>query len=173
MPEIELPGTPIPKARPRLGRGGRVFTPRSTQVAEHWIRETWERSGFGRMDGAVYVEVRVRLVRPRGHFGARGLLPSAPRWPAVRPDLDNYAKTALDALRGVAFTDDGQVVRCYLAKTYAREDEAPGWRIGVYVMEDEHDRGDPARDGRGGPQERQGPADLDAAPQGETVRVGR
>jgi len=138
MPEIEVSAVPVPKARARLGKGGRVFTPRTTELAEHWIRDCWERSGFGRLEGPVYVEIRARLVRPRGHFGtgrnATRLLPSAPRWPAVKPDLDNYAKTALDALRGVAFTDDGQVVTLLLAKFYAREHETPGWRIGVFPM---------------------------------------
>lgn len=174
MPEIEVSSPPVPKARPRLGKGGRVFTPRTTELAEHRIRQAWLMSGFACSQdyaGPLYVEVLVRVARRVGHFGsgrnASRLLPSAPRWPAVRPDLDNYAKTALDALRGVAFQDDGQIVRLYLAKVYARDGEVPGWRIGVYPMEDTGD-GNDASDGEGG--EGRG---ATAAARGRVVRGDR
>lgn len=153
MPEIELTGYVVPKPRPRVvSQGGRTrsYTPRMAAEAEHRIRETWLAAGWGTQDGPLYVEVRVLVGRPIGHYRtSRGerlaeLLPSAPRWPAVRPDLDNYAKTALDALRGVAYQDDGQIVRAYLAKMYARGEQAPGWRIGVFPLEE--DDGDDTRD---------------------------
>ena len=172
MPEIEVPSPPVPKARPRLGKGGRVFTPRTTELAEDRIRQAWDSqiAGWGPAApgfyGALDVVLLVRVMRPVGHYRmSRGerlaeLLPSAPRWPAVRPDLDNYAKTALDALRGVAFQDDGQIVRLYLAKVYARDGEVPGWRIGVYPMEDtcNGDVGIGDGEGRGAPAAARGPA---------------
>jgi Holliday junction resolvase RusA-like endonuclease len=145
VPEIEVHTAPVPKARPRLGKGGRVFTPRGTELAEHRIREAWLAAGHGLLAGPLYVEIAVRVPRPLTHYRtSRGerlaeLLPSAPRWPAVRPDLDNYAKTALDALHGVAYADDGVIVRLYLAKTYAKDGEVAGWRIGVYAMESKID----------------------------------
>jgi len=85
-----VPGEPVPKARPRLGRGGRWYTPSRTRDYEQ--RVGWE----ARIAGARPVEgdVAVRIV-------VRG-----PR----RFDLDNVAKTILDGLRGVAFADDRQVV---------------------------------------------------------------
>ena len=142
MPEIEVLGYVVPKPRPRFGRG-RAFTPRTAEVAESEIRKAWVEAGWAKLDGPVYVEVSVRVPRNLGHFGtgrnAGRLLPSAPRWPSVRPDLDNYAKTALDALRKVAYADDGQIVRAYLAKVYAANGKAPGWRIGVFPMEEGRD----------------------------------
>lgn len=142
MPEIEVLVAPVPKARPRVAvRNGKAhaFTPRRTERAEDQIRQVWLESGFGIQPGPCYVDVLVRLARPLGHFGsgrnAARLLPSAPRWPAVLPDVDNYAKTALDALRRVAFEDDGRIVRLYLAKVYAGAGVAPGWRIGVFSLE--------------------------------------
>ena len=134
MPEIEVHSPPVPKARPRFARG-RVFTPRTTELAEDRIRKAWLEAGWDLQTGALYVEVRARLARPATHFGRRGtLLPSAPRWPMVRPDLDNYAKTVLDALRSVAYRDDNQIVCAYLAKTYCEEGQDPGWVIGVFPI---------------------------------------
>jgi len=137
MPEIEVMSPPVPKARPRFGRG-RVFTPRGTELAEHRIRQVWIEAGYGPQPGALYVEVLARMARPLKHFGRRGaLLPSAPRWPAVKPDVDNLGKTVMDALKGAAFADDGQIVRLYLAKVYVREGESPSWKIGIHVMQED------------------------------------
>jgi Holliday junction resolvase RusA-like endonuclease len=36
----------------------------------------------------------------------------------VRPDIDNYAKAILDALNGVMWADDGQIVQLTASKSY-------------------------------------------------------
>jgi Holliday junction resolvase RusA-like endonuclease len=41
------------------------------------------------------------------------------RLPTGRPDLDNYAKAVKDALTGIAYADDSQVVILQLRKIYA------------------------------------------------------
>jgi len=133
MPEVVVPVAPVPKARPWPSRG-RVFTPRSTELAEHRIREAWIASGWGLQEGPLYIEVEARLGRPAGHFGRHGLLPSAPRWPDRRPDVDNYGKLVLDALNGAAFMDDAQIVRLYLAKVYAAGNQIPSWRIAIHGL---------------------------------------
>ncbi len=40
-------------------------------------------------------------------------------WPTVKPDVDNYVKAILDALNGVAFKDDSQIVVLYARKIYS------------------------------------------------------
>lgn len=47
---------------------------------------------------------------------------SAPKsrvYPSVRPDLSNHIKQVEDALNGLAFTDDSQIVKITALKTYA------------------------------------------------------
>ena len=57
------------------------------------------------------------LPRPKYHFGTKGnLLPSAPMYPAVRPDCSKLVRCAEDALKGVAWHDDSQVVRLQVEK---------------------------------------------------------
>lgn len=48
-----------------------------------------------------------------------GLAADAPQWP--RKDIDNLEKAVLDALNGVAWHDDSQVVRVVKSKSYGTE----------------------------------------------------
>lgn len=104
---IFIEGRPHPKERPRVTqRGGKAFayTPKTTVQAEKEIAECW--------DGPVFEgEVAVHLV-----FDNEGTAVIVERIDLdmkskLRGDLDNYVKTVLDALNGVAWPDDSQVVK--------------------------------------------------------------
>jgi len=73
--------------------------------------------------GAVAVSLRFGLVRPRGHYGtgrnADVLRPSAPVWPATKPDVDKLERAVLDALTGIVWADDSQVVVLNADKVYS------------------------------------------------------
>lgn len=58
------------------------------------------------------------LPRPKGHFGKRGLLPSAPIAPIVKPDLLKLARAVEDACTGIVWHDDAQIVREIMDKHY-------------------------------------------------------
>lgn len=122
---ITIPGEPCPKGRPRFSRrSGRAFTPAKTQAAEQSLagRALSELRAMGHaapLEGPL--ELAALFVLP--------VPPSWPRWkqdaarlgtwlPTGRPDADNYAKLLLDALNGVLFLDDGQVVRLDVSKRY-------------------------------------------------------
>lgn len=53
----------------------------------------------------------------------------------VRPDLDNLVKLVLDALNGVAYADDSQIVRIHAFKKYSG-DHPDGATI-VDIVEEE------------------------------------
>lgn len=40
------------------------------------------------------------------------------QWPSVKPDTDKLVRCILDALTGIAYVDDGQVVRLHAEKLY-------------------------------------------------------
>ena len=44
--------------------------------------------------------------------------------PTKKPDTDNIAKAILDALNGVAYYDDAQVVELHVVKKYSDEPRA-------------------------------------------------
>jgi Holliday junction resolvase RusA-like endonuclease len=86
------------------------------------------------------VDVRLMffLPRPQNHFGtgrnAEKLKPSAPVAPAVHPDLDKLTRAVLDALTGIAFRDDKQVVGMTVTKLYAYGDFHPGMMASVMEL---------------------------------------
>lgn len=88
------------------------------------------------MTGAVVLEVVFRLPRPKGHYGTgrnAGLLkPSAPWFPAGRPDLDKLLRSTFDALgEAGVWGDDAQVTTVAASKDYATDYEPIGATIRV------------------------------------------
>lgn len=69
-------------------------------------------------DEALVLELRFFRPRPKGHHGARGLLPSAPAHLTTRPDLLKLARSVEDALTGVLYRDDSLIVEERLSKHY-------------------------------------------------------
>ena len=73
----------------------------------------------------VAVSATFYVRRPAGHFGtgrnASTLRSSAPAFPTKRSsgDLDKLARAVLDALTGVVYRDDSQVIDLRLRKRYA------------------------------------------------------
>ena len=80
--------------------------------------------------GPVVIRMTFTLPRPKYHFGtgrnADLLKVNAPTLHATRPDADKLMRAVLDALTGVAWTDDSQVARWSGRKQY-------GARPGVLV----------------------------------------
>jgi Holliday junction resolvase RusA-like endonuclease len=69
-------------------------------------------------DGPLVVTFAFYVDRPKGHYGVRDLKKSAPPYPIVRPDLLKLARAVEDALTGVVYRDDSQIVRETLEKHY-------------------------------------------------------
>jgi Holliday junction resolvase RusA-like endonuclease len=100
---------PIAKGRPRLGRRGRVFTPQRTLDAEAAIAAAWDGPKF---EGPVKLKVV---------FGYDTIEVTVEKYPdggsRLRGDVDNYLKTVMDGLNGVAWVDDKQVFAVEAEKT--------------------------------------------------------
>lgn len=92
------------------------------------------------IEGAVSVSVVFLFARPKGHIGARGLKPSAPRHLTSRGlgDLDKLCRSTLDGLSadagGCLLRDDSQVVSLTAQKRYCLPDEPPGALITVIPL---------------------------------------
>ena len=73
-----------------------------------------------------------RFQRPKSHFGtgrnAGKLKKSAPRCHVVKPDLSKLVRAVEDALTGIIWRDDSQVIdyRPYLTKGYADDIDPEG-----------------------------------------------
>lgn len=70
------------------------------------------------LQGPLKLSVTFYLPRPKGHFGARGLKPSAPIYPTVKPDVTKLLRAVEDALTGIVWRDDAQIVSQFAQKVY-------------------------------------------------------
>jgi Holliday junction resolvase RusA-like endonuclease len=74
------------------------------------------------LDGPLRVVFTFYRPRPRSHYGtgrnADTVKPSAPRFPATRPDVLKLARGVEDALTGVVWADDARIVTEELRKRW-------------------------------------------------------
>lgn len=121
MITFTVPGPPVPWER--AGRvGGRYFTKPRTAAFKASVEQAAWAAGvkFVEKPGVMQVSLHFRLPRPkRGKY----------RHPIDRRDVDNLAKSVLDALNGIAWSDDGQVCILTVRKSY---DDEPGTEITIH-----------------------------------------
>jgi crossover junction endodeoxyribonuclease RusA len=118
-----IAGVPAPQGSKRhVGRGimresSKAVGPWRERIAGELAQLLGE--GHEPTRAAVVVNARFVFLRPKSHLRTNGEpRPSAPRVPATRPDLDKLMRAVLDAMAGVAFADDGQVVAINAGKEY-------------------------------------------------------
>lgn len=113
-------GKPEGKARPRVVRG-HAYTPEKTSTYEAMVCNAFKTNNPGacRLEGAVRVEIIAFYAVPKSATKARkALMRSNELRPVIRPDWDNIGKLVCDALNGVAWRDDSQVVEALVEKRY-------------------------------------------------------
>lgn len=118
------------KSRPRFGNG-HTYTPAKTRSAEEAIAWQWKAEGHPIYSCPVSVEIFVSAPLPKS-------LPKRveSRPYTVKPDIDNIAKLALDALNGVAYEDDKQVVALMVRKHQQRRNSRQYTHIRVTPVEE-------------------------------------
>lgn len=126
--------TPIGKARPRFARAGgfvRAYTPTKTIAFEATVAASARHAmgGRGPLAGPLSVEIRAAMPIPASWSAKRrAAAMDGLTLPTSKPDADNVAKAILDALNGICFADDAQVVTLTVRKAYGA---APG--VGVVI----------------------------------------
>ncbi len=108
-----------------------AFTPAHTRKYEAVLRLAAQQQMNGRVPlvGPLHVTVTAWLGVPTSWSKKKtaSALAGIVR-PTKRPDVDNYAKAALDALNTVVFADDSQITELTVSKHY---DQRPGLCITV------------------------------------------
>lgn len=117
MINVNLPCRPFPKERPRArAAGGKAFiyTPSKTKAAEASQADAFlgaAPAGFQPLEGPLDVILTFDDTTVQVDIAA-----CDPATSKLRGDLDNYAKTTLDALNGVAWVDDRQITKLTIIK---------------------------------------------------------
>lgn len=128
MIELIIPGEVIAKGRPKFtSRGGyaRAYTPKKTRDYEALVKYYALQLKQTPLVEAIEVEISVHRVPPKSWSKKKqkealeGTI-----LPVTKPDADNYAKSLLDALNGVLFKDDNQIVDLNIKKRYSEEAKA-------------------------------------------------
>jgi Holliday junction resolvase RusA-like endonuclease len=123
---FSIPGVAVGKGRPRIStRGGfaRAYTPAPTVVYEAQVaaagKQAMADAGLELLETPLNVRIDVFVQIPKSFSKKkREQALTAEIFPG-RPDIDNVAKAILDALNGVAYKDDDQVVNLSVSKRYA------------------------------------------------------
>lgn len=117
---FSVPGEPVAKQRPRLGRNNNTYTPDRTRQAEQTI--AWAYKAAAQADGiAARSDTLIELA---------AVFLYAKR----DKDIDNMLKTVLDGLNDIAWDDDKQVVRVMGYKVQVPADQA-----GTHVIVKQYD----------------------------------
>ena len=138
---IHITGHPVPQGRPRaavISGHAVLYKPKQSRQWENDARQVARQKMGSRtpLTGCLSLEMGVSLTPPQ----------SWPSWkyeaaiegkirPTGRPDVSNYLKAAEDALNGVVWIDDSQVVSITVHKVYG---QTPGVRLTVREIEDAH-----------------------------------
>lgn len=134
MAEVFVKCKPIGKARPRfMTMGGKVhtYTPKSTKDMEKLIADEYKAQG-GKNYGEkmVHITITAKYNPPKSLSKKKKSELFRQQYMNKAPDVDNIAKLVLDALNGVAYIDDRQVVSLFCEKIYT--DDEPGLVIRVF-----------------------------------------
>lgn len=115
---------PVEQARPRAAHIGRRIIMYDPEKVKNFKKELYHLAKKlyhgDRADGALEVEISFyRPVQKSLSKKERARRLSGEHRPTVKPDLDNYIKSSLDALNGILWTDDARIVDLHAHKYYS------------------------------------------------------
>lgn len=138
---FDVVGHPEPAGSKRaFSRGGRIVVVDDNPKSKRWkavvastARGAMLRERRRAFDGPVWIEMVFRRRRPVAHVKANGELSLEGRrheYPATKPDALKLARAVEDAMTGVVYGDDAQIVSEVLRKEWGEEEG-----VSVTVME--------------------------------------
>lgn len=122
---ITIAGEPTAQGRARISTVNGFPMAYEPAKSRDWKRyasliASEQMKGHPVMDGPLTMQIHVFRQIPRSWskkkqtMAAQGIVR-----PVSKPDVDNYVKSAMDALKGIVWTDDSQVVSLMAVKHYS------------------------------------------------------
>lgn len=147
--ELEILGEPMGKQRPRVAKIGgfaRAYTPKETVNYESMVVDAFKKSGQEpfkvgqqlRCQITAYFQIPKACYRFHKKTNTTDLTLEGEKMlkgdlrPIKKPDCDNIGKIILDALNGIAFHDDSQIVTLEVYKYYS---ERPKVYVDIWEVE--------------------------------------
>ncbi len=110
------------KQRPRVLKNGITYTPKKTVEYETFIKEMYvtECRNEKPKEGPVKMSIRAYFPIPKSVSKIKKTsMERGNIRPTKKPDVDNIVKIVGDALNGLAYLDDKQIVSCSVEKFYS------------------------------------------------------
>jgi Holliday junction resolvase RusA-like endonuclease len=125
MTTFSVEGTPVAKGRPKFARRGNfvsTYSPQKTVQYEAKVREAGK-AAMGSQEPletplSLYLYIRVPIPASTTKKVLQEIHAGRVK-PIKRPDCDNVLKAVSDALNGVCYKDDSQIINIHCTKVYA------------------------------------------------------
>lgn len=137
MIEFTVPGEPVAQGRPRFSTRGnfvKAYDPEKSKDYKAYVKlvamAAMSERSLKPFDGAIAVSIRAYVSVPKSKSkkfrenALKGL-----EHPTKKPDCDNIAKILLDAMTGIVYEDDKQIIRLVVEKYY---DEVPRVEVAIF-----------------------------------------
>lgn len=132
-----IEGDPVAKGRPKFARRGKfvsVYTPEKTKTYEAKVAEVAmiAMGDHDPLETPIVVCVYISMAVPASYSKKRrkDCLDKIER-PLKKPDIDNVAKGITDAMNGIVYQDDCQIVSLHVTKVYATESS-----VSIFISEE-------------------------------------
>jgi len=117
-------GEPVAQGRPRASTASghvRLYDPAKSRDYKDYVRlAAAEHAPSKLLEGPLAVMVTAYRSIPKSFSKKKAAAAEAGEvYPTSKPDADNYLKGVKDALKGVMWVDDSQVVDAYARKRYS------------------------------------------------------
>ena len=125
-----IPGKPVPQQRAKtIFRNGRVlgkYDPKQcVEYKQHVAavaHKKWDEEPGIILAGPILIAMTFNLPKPKT---------AKRKSPTVKPDVDNLYKGVADALEGIAYVHDQQIVFAMIEKRYAKDNDSVGVKVTI------------------------------------------
>ncbi|HHV32216.1 MAG TPA: RusA family crossover junction endodeoxyribonuclease [Clostridiales bacterium] len=119
--KLVIPGKPMAKQRPRVLKNGITYTPKQTVNYETLVKQLYIEKYFQKqLSGPIKATITAYMYIPKSTSKKKkALMMENKILPTKKPDWDNIGKIITDALNGLAYGDDKQIVDATVRKFYS------------------------------------------------------
>ena len=116
--KFTIPGEPTGKGRPRVTKWG-THTPEKTVLYENLVKLCYQDQckEYTEKPLVAHIEIYYSIPKSTPKKNIKPMLEGKIR-PCKKPDIDNICKIIFDALNGIAYKDDTQIVQLHATKFY-------------------------------------------------------
>lgn len=124
MIQFTVYGEPVAQGRPKFSTAGgfpKAYDPAKSRHYKDYVRlAATEHAPAVPLEGPLGMVLTVYRSTPKSFSKRKAALAEDGKLtPTTKPDVDNYLKGVKDALKGVIWRDDSQVVEVYARKRYS------------------------------------------------------